>query len=430
MDTPEITPAPDARFRTADGKWRWLELRGSDQRDNPAIEGIVVNARDVTDRKRREDALAELHEAATSLEEAATEDEVYDRLIGAAEEILEFDVVVVSAVEGEALVYRESTLTSDEEGYYEQAPLDEDFLATRAYRRGETIIADDLREYDLTPAKPEYRSALTVPIGDLGVFQSVTREANSFDETDRELAELLVDHAREALQRLEYEGSLRDQQEQLRRENERLERFASVVSHDLRNPLTVASGELELARDECDSPHLDEVVTAHERIDSIIDDVLTMAREGQAVEPGELEWIDLDDVSRDCWRTVQTANADLEIGVESAVKAEGDRLRRVLENLFRNSVEHGGQNVTITIGRLDENGFYVADTGTGIPEHERENVFESGYTRGENGIGFGLSITKEMISAHNWEITVSESDGGGARFEITGVEMEADVDSL
>ena len=424
LEAPEVTPAPDGRFRTADGDWRWLEVRATDQRENAAIEGIVINARDITVRKRREEALADLHEAATSLEEAATEADVYEILVDAADEILEFDVVVVSILEGDALVLQASTQTTDREGYYEETPLDADFIATRAFRRGETSVADDLQDYDVTPANPEYRSALTVPIGDIGIFQSVSRQRDGFDETDRELAELLVDHAREALQRLEHEASLRDRQEQLRRENERLDRFASVVSHDLRNPLTVASGELELAREDCDSPHLEEVATAHTRMESIITDVLTMARGGQAVEADELDWVDLERLSIECWRTVETADADLDIALEASVRADEDRLRHVCENLARNAVEHGGETVTITIGRLDENGFYIADDGPGIPEHERETVFESGYSGAENGTGLGLAIVEEMVEAHDWDITLTESEDGGARFEISGVELK------
>jgi PAS domain S-box-containing protein len=423
LEAPEVTPAPDGRFQTTDGDWRWLEVRATDQRENPAIEGIVINARDITVRKRREEALAELHDAATSLEEASTAADVYEILVDAADEILEFGVVVVSALEGDALVLKASTQTTDSEGFYEETALDADFLATRAFRRGETIVADDLRNYDVTPAKPEYRSALTVPIGDIGIFQSVSRQRDGFDETDRELAELLVDHGREALQRLAHEASLRERQKQLRRENDRLDRFASVVSHDLRNPLTVASGELELAREDCDSQHLEEVVTAHTRMESIISDVLTMARGGQTVEADELEWIDLERLSMECWRTVETADADLHIALEASVRADEDRLRHVCENLVRNAVEHAGETVTIRVGRLNENGFYIADDGPGISEHERDIVFESGYSGDDSGTGLGLAIVEEMVEAHDWDITLTESEDGGARFEITDVEL-------
>jgi PAS domain S-box-containing protein len=385
-------------------------------------EGIGVYT-DITDRKEHERALAALHEAATDIEAADTEADVYDTLTDVADDILDFALVAVDVLEDDALVQKAWTL-DDTGDYYEETSLDEDTLATRAYRRQETIVADDLRNYAITPADPEYLSALTVPIGEHGTFQTVSREIGAFDETDRELAELLVGHAREALQRLEQERSLREQREQLKRENERLDQFASVVSHDLRNPLTVATGELELARKDCDSEHLDEVAISLDRMETIIDEVLAMARGGRAVEASELDRVDLASVVEECWATVETADADLAIETTATVRADADRLRRVLENLFRNSVEHGDGAVTVTIGELDHDGFFVADDGPGIPEDERERVFESGYSTTETGTGFGLAIVEELAEAHDWTVTVTDGEDGGARFEITGVDVE------
>ena len=69
-----------------------------------------------------------------------------------------------------------------------------------------------------------------------------------------------------------------------------------------------------------------------------------------------------------------------------------------------------------------ENGFYVADDGPGIPEADREKVFESGFSTSEEGTGFGLAIVNEIVAGHGWEIRATESEAGGARFEITGVD--------
>jgi Signal transduction histidine kinase len=64
----------------------------------------------------------------------------------------------------------------------------------------------------------------------------------------------------------------------------------------------------------------------------------------------------------------------------------------------------------------------VADTGPGIPESEREAVFEAGYSTNKEGTGFGLRIVEEVADAHDWNVAVTESKQGGTRFEITGVE--------
>ncbi|MFB6173115.1 MAG: PAS domain S-box protein [Halobacteriales archaeon] len=210
----------------------------------------------------------------------------------------------------------------------------------------------------------------------------------------------------------------RERRRELERQNERLEEFTSVVSHDLRNPLNVAEGRLELAREECESEHLPEVARAHERMEALIEDLLTLAREG---EVGSLEPVDLDAVAEACWGNVDTSAATLVAETGRTVLADHARLQQLLENLFRNAVEHGGDSVTITIAAL-EDGFAVADDGPGIPPEDRERVFESGYSGSAGGTGFGLAIVEQIVEAHGWEIAVGESDAGGARFEITNVD--------
>ncbi|MEF8825459.1 MAG: PAS domain S-box protein [Halapricum sp.] len=214
----------------------------------------------------------------------------------------------------------------------------------------------------------------------------------------------------------------KERQRELRRQNERLEEFASVVSHDLRNPLQVASGRLELAREDCNSEHLDRIDDAIDRSQALIDDLLTLAQEGERVT--ETEVVELPPAVEDCWHHVETAEATLAVETDRSIRADDGRLQQLFENLFRNSVEHGNTDVTVTIGDLPErDGFYVADDGPGIPPDEREDIFESGYSTAEEGTGFGLSIVEEIVHAHNWEIIVTDSDTGGARFEISGVEI-------
>jgi PAS domain S-box-containing protein len=418
------------RVRTADDDERWVWEQGravqAANGDVEALEGFIT---DVTERKERERALAALHEAATDLEAAEGEWEVYGRLVEAAEEILDFDLVAVDVVEGGALVQRAWSLDLEDGDYFEQTPLDEDSFATRAYKRGETIVTDDVRDYDVTPADPEYRSALTVPISGVGTFQAVSRDVAAFDDVDRELAELLVDHARSTLDRLDHQRSMREQRERLRRENERLEEFAHVVSHDLRNPLSVATAELDRLTSTCDSPHLDEIELSLDRMAAIVDDVLEMARQGTIVDDDELEAVDVGALAERCWTTVASADATLAVETTATIRADADRLRRALENLFRNAVDHGGDDVRIRIGALDGDGdaggggFYVADDGPGIPPDEREAVFDPGHSGVETGTGFGLAIVDEIVRAHDWTIEITESDDGGTRFEITGIDV-------
>jgi signal transduction histidine kinase len=103
------------------------------------------------------------------------------------------------------------------------------------------------------------------------------------------------------------------------------------------------------------------------------------------------------------------------------VEADASRLTQLLENLYRNAIEHSDETVTVSVGPVDD-GFYVADSGPGISEAERSGIFEAGYTIRDEGTGFGLRIVEQIATAHGWEIAVSESESGGARFEFTAVE--------
>jgi len=211
-----------------------------------------------------------------------------------------------------------------------------------------------------------------------------------------------------------------ERDERLRQQNERLEEFAGVVSHDLRNPLNVAAGRLELARRECDSEHLDAVDRAHDRMGELIGDLLTLARKGDPETDGEA--VALDDLVKDCWGSVATADATFAADFERAVLADPGRLRRLFENLLRNAVEHGGDDVHVEAGEL-EDGFYVADDGPGIPAEDRDAVFDVGYSTTPDGTGFGLSIVARIAAEHGWSVSVGDGPDGGARFEISGVEF-------
>lgn len=216
----------------------------------------------------------------------------------------------------------------------------------------------------------------------------------------------------------------KQRQEKLQKERDRLDEFASVVSHDLQNPLQVAEGRLAMAKDDCDSEHLPPIERALERMERIIDDVLTLARQGDDI--GTTDDVPLADPVSDGWEMVadNIETVDLQYADERAaqltVEADDNRLCELFENLFRNAIEHGGEDVTVTIGLLT-NGFYVADDGPGIPENKRSEVFSAGFSTNTDGTGFGLSIVEQIVAGHGWTIDVTESSAGGARFEITDV---------
>jgi signal transduction histidine kinase len=221
-----------------------------------------------------------------------------------------------------------------------------------------------------------------------------------------------------------HEITARKQNERhLQRQNDRLEEFAAIVSHDLRNPLNVAIGNVQLAKETGDIDRLDDVSDAHERMEAMIENLLTMARADTVVD--DTEEIELKQLVTESWETTRTADAILETALDGAVvTGDPNLLRNVFENLFRNAVEHNDAPVTVTVGILpDAEGFYVADDGSGIPTEERERVLDHGYSTRETGTGLGLAIVEELASAHGWSVTLTDSDSGGARFEFTGVDI-------
>jgi len=256
-------------------------------------------------------------------------------------------------------------------------------------------------------------------------------------------------------------------QQQLERQRERLDEFASVVSHDLRNPMSVAVGNLELAREfegEAAAERLDRAMDALDRMDELISDLLSLAREGRSVE--STAEADLRSIVDRSWSTIgAAANAELVVDDElPSIDCDRSRLRQALENLFRNAIEHGteldpdavadpsaegagptdevrrgtfddagtiessagvDEGVRVRVGRTAD-GFYVADDGPGIDPEERNAVFEPGHTTADDGTGFGLAIVERIVEAHGWSISVTESRAGGARFEFIDVDVITD----
>lgn len=409
----------DLEFRIQTGdETRWVRGFCDPQIEDGAVASVSGVILDITTRKRRQIVLKALHRVATEIQTDQTAEQVYERITNAAVDILDFDLCVLLVRNGEWLVpYRPTIDTLPEKS----RPLQlNEGIAGKTYRTGESCVVDDVQaEEDATPASDDFRATISVPIGKHGVFQAVSHEPGEYDETDLEFAELLVSHAASALDRIGHE-------QELKRQNERLEEFASIVSHDLRNPLNVAQLRLQLVREEFESEDLDSIERAHQRMERLIDDLLTLARAGNPVE--ETGPISLPAVTRTSWRNVDTDDADLVTELDGTIQANKSRLQQLLENLVRNAVEHGRGDdqsedgaVTVTVGEIEDRGFYVEDDGPGIPEEKRETVFESGYTSQDEGTGFGLAIVEDVVEAHDWEIEISDGEDGGARFEITNV---------
>ena len=490
---------------------------------------------DITERVETQQKIEALHEVANELAEPDTVEGVHELVVEAADRILDMHSCYY-------IDHREETFyitTCSENGYYDMQEFPHEYgVIWETYRTGEGMLVEDAQNHPIAePTSDKFRSAVSVPVGDHGVFQAVSTEAGAFDEEDLELADLLATHAAAALDRVHFASAIRNERDRLaalfrnvpnpvieyeldaddtpiatdvnpafeevfgfavdefigssidesivppgdldrarsfnqdliagesitaevrrltangardflldvvpvesnderdtgyaiytditdqkqrerllERQNDRLEEFASVVSHDLRNPLNVATGRLDLATqtaDEDTAEHVSHASEALDRMDALIADLLSLAREGRSL--GETEQADLEVVAREAWSSVETADATLVTEDAPTIRADEDRVRQLFENLFRNSVEHGGTDVTVTV-ESTPGGFAVCDDGPGIPEDVRDRVFTSGFTTSDAGTGFGLSIVERIAGAHGWTVDLAANEGGGTRF--------------
>jgi PAS domain S-box-containing protein len=413
VDRSDEGHADELRFRHVDGTWVWFELRGRTLLDDPAVDGLAVYARDVTARRRREEILRRYEAIVENM------DDVVYTVDGS---------LTVTSANDRALAYAE--LSREEIVGQSIETLSDAMLGDPADVRRlrdtlEAVVAgeSDGERLDLeieVPRGTVFAELQVTPLRRTDVLGA----ADGVDADDADSPPEAVVVSRDVTGRVA-------QKRELERQNERLDAFASIVSHDLRSPLAVAQGNLELARGECDSDRLDAVEKAHERMTELVDGLLTVARTGTRVESPDR--VDLDAVARSSWSFVAAA-ATVEIDTGLVIRADEQRLRQFLENLFRNSVEHGSTDsdddtaeagVTIRVGALgDDAGFYVEDDGQGIPPDERDHVFEAGYSTKQGGTGLGLVILREIAEAHGWELTITEGSAGGARFEVRGVTVE------
>jgi signal transduction histidine kinase len=367
--------------------------------------------RSVGTRQRYEETITSLHVATRELVGAEDTDTVLAKTAEAAHDVLGFPGTSVRRYNPETEMLDFVAFGAVVNKITSRPPYPvEDSPHGTAYRKGQTVI-DDIDPESDPYDREDFTQTMYIPIGETGIL-SVGTVGKTFDETDVQFAEILAENAATAITVVETTNTLRNQRE-------RLEQFASIVSHDLKNPLNSAELYRDLVEETGDLEYLERVADAHERMSSMIDNLLTMARiDARTVEK---ESADLDTLTKRTWGTVAPASATLQctFPADRTVSGKPELLRHVFENLFRNAFEHNDAPVTVTVGDLpDTRGFYVEDDGSGIPSDQHDQIFDYGHTTADNGNGFGLAIVKHVVDVHGWRIDVTNGDNGGARFEI------------
>ncbi len=383
-----------------------------------ALVGTVAGRYDALNRQKA-DLIGSLQRATAALSSATTTDDVCRCAVDIANDVLDIPTTGVWIYdEGENALVPKAVAEPAEETFDSPPTYSPgNSLSWEAFDSGEIRRYDDVTtESGIHNPETVIRSEIIVPLGDVGIMNFGSAEPGRFDSLDETVAALLGSATEAALIRADREETFRTQRRLLEQQNERLEEFTSVVSHDLRNPLSVAKGRIELAREDDSEDHLEEASIALDNMESLIEDLLELSKQGCAV--GEPERVSLREIAENAWNNIDAENATLTTE-DIEVDADSDRLRQLLENLFTNAVIHAGSDSEIRIGPLPEApGFFVADDGPGIDPDDRSRIFDIGYTDHEDGTGFGLSIVRRIAGAHGWSISVTDSDDGGARFEF------------
>ena len=218
--------------------------------------------------------------------------------------------------------------------------------------------------------------------------------------------------------------------------NDRLRRVIADASHELRTPLTSIRGYAEmLRRGAAESPKDSEAARRRIEEESIrmtglVDDLLVLARLDQG-RPLAREAVDLRAIATDAVADARVVAPQRQISLSAngpvIVNGDDTRLRQVLGNLVRNALVHTPQQspIEVTVATADSVGrMSVADHGPGLAAEDVERIFEPFYradpsrSRDSGGAGLGLSIVSAVVTAHGGRVKVSQTEGGGATFDV------------
>lgn len=402
----EYSPTAEVRVRHKDGSWRYLEGIGKSFLHHPAVRGIVISLRDITDRKRAEESLRE-------------SEELYRTLVR-----ISPDAITVVDLEGNAVYVSPQTVRMHGYGSEEEL-LGVNFITLAAPEEREKAVLSLLEvirtgtlsnleiaalRKDGTCFPAEISAALiTGPDGDPRSVVAFSR-----DITGRK--------------RIEWE---------LKERSEELETFAYTLSHDLLTPVALIDGYARAAQDahgdgreEVEMECLAGIIGAASRMSALIESLLHYAQVGSpeteclVVEPEEVLLEVLTDLEGEIMRK------GVHIAIEGelpALLADRVKLRQAFFNLVSNAVKHMGEaeEPAVRIGAAIEGEtavFHVCDNGIGISTELQEKIFEP-FKRFSNfqspGLGIGLSTVKRAVESWGGRVWVESGEGKGASFYFT-----------
>jgi signal transduction histidine kinase len=336
-----------------------------------------------------------------------------------------------------------------------ELPIEAQRFWVRTLRSGQVVQIPDVDEPDeaaagaVEPLRHDgVQSILFVPLlarGDTVGFLGLEARRSKCWWSDESIAlmrtvgELFVNSVERSRAEQALETTARElehRNEELERSNRELEQFASIVSHDLKSPLQVVRGFVELlGRDleKAPSPETQTYVNAAlrgaERMDRLIDDLLAYSRAGQ--RPTNFVEIDLNElmteVLSDSAAFVREADASITVDRLPTVTGDHTQLRQLLQNLINNAVKFRRLDVSpeIHVDASEDSGWWtvrVEDNGIGVERRHREEIFGmfSRVHQGDRpGSGIGLAVCARVVANHNGHIWVEDGPDGGSALCFT-----------
>lgn len=436
----EETGELEAEYRVKDGESNtmWVMSRAEveyDENGTPLRMNGAIS--DVTERKRTERRTQFLEKLGQELQPLANPDEIMATTAQLLGEHLNVDRCAYAEVEDDEdhFVITGDYTSGDTEsivGRWAFSDFGDETL--RLMHENQTYVVDNVEADErVTKASREayeqtrIEAVICVPLHKAGKFVSAMavhqRTPREWHPHEVELVETVVQRCWESLERARTVRDLRKREQRLEQQNERLESFASMLAHEIRNPVTIGQIYSQQLPGEVAPEAVDYVMEAFDRIEDMVDVMLVLTRGREAV--GGDSSVQLAEVVREVWADMDAPDASLEVAIDYTIQADETYIRHLFRNLFENAVEHGGADVTITVGKLST-GFYVADDGEGIAADDWEAVFDAGYTTAasQGGTGLGLAFVRELAEVYEWTCTVTESVAGGARFEFRNIDQE------
>ena len=364
--------------------------------------------------RKTKERIEKLHDVSVEFERCKNEDEIYSLAVKAAEDILDFNICSFDSVEADTFRIKALSTKVPEEGSMDR-PLEEGGLDTRTYREQRPFLINDLHKNDdAKPVKNEYKSAISVPIGHRGVFQAVSTEKDHFNMDDVKMAELLINHVKEALKRVEMSE---------------MEQFLhTLLRHDVSNKIQVINGYLHLIEEDFELPETAEKYLALAKKGAknsvnLIDKV-GMLRKAEEEDIRDIDMgltikeavYELKDISKE-----KGFRLKVDIPSEMEKVKGGTLLKEVFSNIIENSIKHSeGSIIQVSCEELEDKVICkIEDDGVGIADDKKEKIFEKGYTGDTGqGSGLGLYLVKVLLKRYGGSISLKDSSLGGAKFDI------------